>query len=86
MTTPREEADINAAIADAQKEHQKRGTSLYDSAITMAELYVEIKEMGVREEDILDLIRIPFMFAAVPNKPEMVTESLGDIDAKRKDH
>lgn len=88
MNTPREESNIADAIAaaDAQAQQADRGVTLWESAMNMAELYVTIKNMGVREEDILDLIRIPFMFAAVPNKPEMVTEALGDIDQKRKDN
>ena len=83
--TPREEQNIAEAIAAAQVANEASSqTSLWASAIQMGELYVALKNMGVREEDILDLIRIPFMFAAAPNKPEMVTQAVGDIDAKKR--
>jgi hypothetical protein len=86
--TPREERNIADAIAaaDAEAAEAAKGVSLWESVITMGKLYVELKDMGVDKENILDLIRIPFMFAAVPDKPEMVTSTLADIDAKRKDN
>lgn len=81
--TPREEADITAAIEAAQRPNVAGapGISLADSVEEMGRLYVMLKEMGVDKEYILDLIRIPFMFAAAPDKPEMVADTLADIDS-----
>ena len=44
------------------------GISLYDSVIQQAELFVRVKNIGVPEEYILDLMRMPFMYATSPDK------------------
>ena len=82
MTTPKEEQSIAEAILEAQKRaEEERPITLYDSTVQLAELYVRLKNMGVDKEHILDLIRIPMMFATLPDKPEQVTATLADIDA-----
>lgn len=82
MTTPREEADIAEAIAMAEKQREvaQGQLSLHDSTLQLGELYVTLKEMGVDKENILDLIRLPFMFAAVPTAPGKAAAAIADID------
>lgn len=79
MTTRNPEIEEAIAAVEAGS-REPRDLSLQQSIMQMGELYVTLKAMGVDKENILDLIRIPFMFASVPNKPEMVAETLADID------
>jgi hypothetical protein len=43
------------------------GISLFDSITQVGQKYVELKAMGVDKENIMDVIRLPFMYATSPN-------------------
>ena len=66
----------------ADIEQQQGGVTLHDSIIDMGALYMELRTMGVDPENILDLIRIVFMFAG-PSDPMKVAGMVADTGAKK---
>lgn len=70
MKTPDVEEAIHAV-------HQSnKGQSLWTSISEMGDMYMLLKNKGVDKENILDLIRIPFMFASMPENPEKVADAI----------
>lgn len=79
------EMDREQAEDDRQRQERVAAANpdnitLYDSALGLGDLYVELKNKGVDKEYILDIIRLPMMFASMPEQPEKVTAALADID------
>lgn len=88
MTTPREVRDIDEAIATADRDNtaaKPGGISLYASVVSMGELYIVLKNMGVDKDNILDLMRIVFMFAG-PSDPQMVAAAVADSGPKEQEN